>query len=395
MSRISDRRPAHPAGHTLVEVLIGTSLALIVLSGVFAAYLFLGKNLTRIGNAQEQERKGRRALRQFAADAGAAIAFTSITSASSSNLTFTVPTTLTNCSTLSGNTTIICASTADLTAGSTISGPTLTLTNCATTNGSATVTCASTTGMLVGGSISGPPLPITICATTSGSPTVTCNNTLGMVTGGAIWGTGIPSTAVVNSITNNTTFVMNANATVASANTTLDEGLIIPRNVVVSSITNGTTFVMSGNAIATTTGSTLYEGLILPSYATVSSVGTSTTFVLSGNATATTTGTTLTAAPHTITYVYTAGSSTTLTRTDVTTSATANVTTTLLTDIDPSASTGFSYYNASGATTTTLNDITQIGFSFTTKVGVQAVGTEFRSTIVSPRVVVHNKSIRQ
>jgi len=255
MSRTSGRSPLGQGGFTLTEVMVAASLSLIVLSGVLAAYLFLGRNLTRLVNAGGQDVKSRHVLRQFTSDVGAAVSFTTI---NSSNLTFTVPITLTNCTTTAGSTTVTCASTAGLQSNLTVSGV---------------------------------------------AP--------------AIWGAGIPNNAVVNSVTNATTFVMSATAT------------------------------------ATTTGATLY----------------------------TTDG---------INYSYSTGNAT-LTRTDYNN----NVTTTLLTDIDTSAINGFSYYNAAGATVSLPVSVKEVGFSFATKVGTLAVGTQSRYSTVSPRVVVHNKPILQ
>lgn len=55
------------------------SLSAIVLAAVFAAYIFLGRSLTRMVNYQQQENQSRRALRHFTQDIGAAKALTTAT----------------------------------------------------------------------------------------------------------------------------------------------------------------------------------------------------------------------------------------------------------------------------------------------------------------------------
>lgn len=109
------------AGFTLVELLIAASLMLVLGLGVISAYLFLGRNFTRLGNTQQQDVKARRALFYFTQDVSSATAFTSTVSA---NLTMTVPATfaLANCATTSGSKNVTCTSTTGLSAGLTVSG---------------------------------------------------------------------------------------------------------------------------------------------------------------------------------------------------------------------------------------------------------------------------------
>ncbi len=67
-------RPRNPrAGFTLVELLIGLSLSLMIMSAVLSSYVFLGKNFTRsLGissfNQPTLEAQSRRALAYFAQD---------------------------------------------------------------------------------------------------------------------------------------------------------------------------------------------------------------------------------------------------------------------------------------------------------------------------------------
>ena len=80
MSRISAHRSSHrTAGFTLIELMISASLALIVIGGILSAFLFLGRNLTRMVNLQQQEVKSRTALQLFTTDVSSAIQFTTAT----------------------------------------------------------------------------------------------------------------------------------------------------------------------------------------------------------------------------------------------------------------------------------------------------------------------------
>src|SRR3954471_7328930 len=73
---------------SLMEVMIATTLFGIVLVAVLAAYLFIGRNLTRLVNLQHQEVESRRTLRTFTQDLSAAIQLTTSTSTS---VAFTKP----------------------------------------------------------------------------------------------------------------------------------------------------------------------------------------------------------------------------------------------------------------------------------------------------------------
>jgi Tfp pilus assembly protein PilW len=114
--RLSSARKPAESGFTLAEILIAASLMLFLGLGVMSAYLFLGRNFTRLGNTQQQDTKARRALFYFTQDVSSAISFTSTTT---SNLTMSVPTTLglANCATNAGSTTVTCISTTGLTTG--------------------------------------------------------------------------------------------------------------------------------------------------------------------------------------------------------------------------------------------------------------------------------------
>jgi hypothetical protein len=62
-----------------VELLVATSISAFVFAGILAAYLFVGRNLTRLVNFQHQEVESRRTLRQMTEDVGAAINLTTAT----------------------------------------------------------------------------------------------------------------------------------------------------------------------------------------------------------------------------------------------------------------------------------------------------------------------------
>jgi prepilin-type N-terminal cleavage/methylation domain-containing protein len=78
MSPIKGHRSS--GGFTLVELLIAMALMLMLMAGVLSAYLFLGRNLTRLANLQQQEIKTGQAMRYFSQDVGTASQLTLATS---------------------------------------------------------------------------------------------------------------------------------------------------------------------------------------------------------------------------------------------------------------------------------------------------------------------------
>jgi type II secretory pathway component PulJ len=84
---VHSRRGA--AAFTLTELLIAASLSAIVFAAIFSAYLFLGRNLTRLVNVQRQEVESRRALQHFTRDLSAGIR---LSTATGTALTLTKPT---------------------------------------------------------------------------------------------------------------------------------------------------------------------------------------------------------------------------------------------------------------------------------------------------------------
>jgi prepilin-type N-terminal cleavage/methylation domain-containing protein len=59
-------------GFTLVELLVATSIATVLIGGMLSSYLFLGRNLIRDSNRQELEAQSRNMLQTFARDVGVA-----------------------------------------------------------------------------------------------------------------------------------------------------------------------------------------------------------------------------------------------------------------------------------------------------------------------------------
>lgn len=84
-------RRANPAGFTLVEVLVSTSLAAAVMAALLSSFVFLGRNLTRLANHQTLESKGREALAWLRRDLAVAAAVKSGTTPTASSVTLVLP----------------------------------------------------------------------------------------------------------------------------------------------------------------------------------------------------------------------------------------------------------------------------------------------------------------
>jgi arylsulfatase A-like enzyme/phosphodiesterase/alkaline phosphatase D-like protein len=135
----------------------------------------------------------------------------------------TSPVVLTNCTTTSASTSVVCSSTANLWPNMIITGPGMaagavisSITNGTTFVISAAATASSTTTTLTANGIT-----LTNCTTTAASTTVTCDSTTGLVAGMGLTGTGLANNATVSSITNSTTFVMSAAPTTPGTALTL------------------------------------------------------------------------------------------------------------------------------------------------------------------------------
>ncbi len=135
----------------------------------------------------------------------------------------TSPVVLTNCTTTSASTSVVCSSTANLWPNMIITGPGMaagavisSITNGTTFVISVAATASSTTATLTANGIT-----LTNCTTTAASTTVTCDSTTGLVAGMGLTGTGLANNATVSSITNATTFVMSAAPTTPGTALTL------------------------------------------------------------------------------------------------------------------------------------------------------------------------------
>ena len=68
----NSKAKARAAGFTLVELVLSVTLSAIIFAGVLGGFTFLGRNLTRLVNSQEQDAKSRRAIYLLGKDISAA-----------------------------------------------------------------------------------------------------------------------------------------------------------------------------------------------------------------------------------------------------------------------------------------------------------------------------------
>lgn len=80
------------AGFTLVELLIGMSLALMIMGAVLASYTYMGRGLYRLVNQQTLQAQGRTALAYFAQDVRMASGLTDTGNLSATRVSLTIPT---------------------------------------------------------------------------------------------------------------------------------------------------------------------------------------------------------------------------------------------------------------------------------------------------------------
>ena len=83
-----ERNRGAARGFTLVELMIAMSLSAVVFAAILSAFVFLGRNLTRLVNLQQQESQCRRILNTLARDVGMAMRVSTV---SDTQLTLTVP----------------------------------------------------------------------------------------------------------------------------------------------------------------------------------------------------------------------------------------------------------------------------------------------------------------
>ena len=84
-------RARHSRGFTLVEVLVGATLAAIMMAALLSAFVFLGRSLGRLVNYQTLEAKAREALTYLRADFAQAECVRTATSPTATSLTLVLP----------------------------------------------------------------------------------------------------------------------------------------------------------------------------------------------------------------------------------------------------------------------------------------------------------------
>jgi Tfp pilus assembly protein PilW len=78
-------------GFTLVELLIGMSLALMIMGAVLSSYTYMGRGLYRLVNQQTLQAQGRNALAYFAQDVRMASGLTDTGNLSATRVSLTIP----------------------------------------------------------------------------------------------------------------------------------------------------------------------------------------------------------------------------------------------------------------------------------------------------------------
>jgi type II secretory pathway pseudopilin PulG len=73
MSPTSAKKKSSAAGFSLVELVVSVALSAIIFAGILSGFTFLGRNLTRLVNSQEQDARSRRAFYVFSQDISGAI----------------------------------------------------------------------------------------------------------------------------------------------------------------------------------------------------------------------------------------------------------------------------------------------------------------------------------
>lgn len=85
------RRKSSRAGFTLVEVMVTSAVGAVVMAGVLAAYIFLGRSLARLSSYQALETESRKALAYLTRDLTQAKYVKKGTSPTDSQLTLVLP----------------------------------------------------------------------------------------------------------------------------------------------------------------------------------------------------------------------------------------------------------------------------------------------------------------
>lgn len=85
------RRSPSRAGFTLVELLIGASLAAVLMTSVLSTYLYLGRNLARLASYQTLETESRKALSYLKKDFALAQSVKNGTTPTGNTVTLVLP----------------------------------------------------------------------------------------------------------------------------------------------------------------------------------------------------------------------------------------------------------------------------------------------------------------
>lgn len=85
------RRPSSLVGFTLVEVLIGSSLAAVLMASILSTYLYIGRNLARLSSYQALETESRKALAYLSRDFSLAQTVKSGTTPTGTAVTLVLP----------------------------------------------------------------------------------------------------------------------------------------------------------------------------------------------------------------------------------------------------------------------------------------------------------------
>lgn len=78
-------------GFTLVELMIGSALAAVVMAALLSSFVFIGRNLSRLASSQALEHEARKALAYLRQDFALARAIKSGTTPTASSVTLTLP----------------------------------------------------------------------------------------------------------------------------------------------------------------------------------------------------------------------------------------------------------------------------------------------------------------
>jgi len=85
------RSAHHRRGFTLVELMIGSALAALVMAALLSSFVFIGRNLSRLASSQALENESRKALAYLRQDFATARAIKSGTTPTATSVTLVLP----------------------------------------------------------------------------------------------------------------------------------------------------------------------------------------------------------------------------------------------------------------------------------------------------------------